>query len=519
MYKRQNWKTLSALITARLERGSKTDVKLSLFSDFVTGTDARANFRGCVLPALLPRKRQTKSDSDADKALHLTLHQAAILQPQSFEDTIFGSPSNFRDTLFSGGDANFRGAQFSGGYADFRYAQFSGGYAIFRHTQFSGGEANFRQTKFSGGNADFHQAEFSGGNAEFREAWFAGTFIDFQLSQFSGGDANFSQTKFSGGYAVFLRTKFSGGKADFRHAKFLDTFAYFRETQFVKSIHFQNARFEKKEANFENAVFPPAIGSQSAFGGTQFFGPVKFSRTNFTNRDGKKLQNEDLHFPFNAFAHANIKDQIILTQRGDEEAQIEFDRALKSVAEACKIEADKNKIEAHYVALEAGCTTLKRAMEQVSDKNRAQRFFKFELLARQQRPSTPWLVKRFTTLYGWTADYGGSIARPLISLAVTWLAFAFIYGLTAYFTQVKPASIAGYIWGPLEFSASHIFRPLFIWSTSTPSPDISWIGKFRAQLYGGEWFIIKLIATLQSFASLTLLFLFGLATKRKFQIG
>ena len=128
-------------------------------------------------------------------------------------------------------------------------------------------------------------------------------------------------------------------------------------------------------------------------------------------------------------------------------------------------------------------------------------------------------MKIFTTLYGWTADYGGSISRPLWSLAAVWVFFGLIYGLNAWCIDVKPETIWGYFWGPLEFSMTHVFRPLFIWSSAIPSADASWAGKYREQLADGGWFAIKFLATLQSFLSLTFLFLFGLATKRKFQIG
>ena len=158
-------------------------------------------------------------------------------------------------------------------------------------------------------------------------------------------------------------------------------------------------------------------------------------------------------------------------------------------------------------------------MEDISDKTRAQRFFKFELLARQQRPSTPWLVKKFTWLYGLTADYGGSMLRPLGALLFTWLFFAVVYGLDAHVIDVSTANPIHMVWGAMDFSGTHIFRPLFIWSKTAASSDGSWLGQYRCQLSEGGWLSIKLLATLQSFISLTLLFLFGLATKRKFQIG
>ena len=126
----------------------------------MTGIDGRANFQGCILPALLPQISRTISarqdskpniDSSDDKiALHLTLHQAAIIQAQNFNGAIFGSPTSFHRTLFSGGNIEFESAHFSGGAANFNNAQFSGGDAYFEKAQFSGGDADFSLAQFSG---------------------------------------------------------------------------------------------------------------------------------------------------------------------------------------------------------------------------------------------------------------------------------------------------------------------------------------------------------------------------------
>ena len=408
---------------------------------------------------------------------------------------------------FSGGDANFRGAQFSGGDAFFSDAQFSGGDANFRGAQFSGGHASFSDAQFSGGHASFRGAQFSGGHASFSDAQLSGGYANFRGAQFSGGHASFSDAQFSGGNAIFSDAQFSGGDANFIEAQFSGGDAYFNRTYFEVSFTYNSARFEKR-ALFQDSIFPPPAGSKNAFSTTEFLGLVDFS--------GKP--NTGQFFPYNAFPNAKISDQIILRDLGDDKAQDGFNRVLKSLSEACS-EKNKEETRQQYIALEQGCIRLKRAMEDKSDKTRAQRFFKYELLARQHRPSTPRLVKIFTTLYGWTADYGGSISRPLWSLAAVWVFFGLIYGLNAWCIDVKPETIWGYFWGPLEFSMTHVFRPLFIWSSAIPSADASWAGKYREQLADGGWFAIKFLATLQSFLSLTFLFLFGLATKRKFQIG
>jgi hypothetical protein len=537
----QKWEALSALITARLECGAKTDLVLEFGPEHIVGIDRRANFRGCILSSLPPETTRAekptspKTYDDEDLALHLSLEQAAILQRQNFTGAIFGSPTNFSHTLFDGSDISFRHAEFFEGDTDFGSAQFSrgdtcfddarfsAGHVYFSNAKFSGFDATFCNAEFSGGNAYFRNAQFSGGDADFLGAQFSGGSAYFYNTQFSGGDANFYNAQFSGGDASFHNTQFSGGDANFYNAQFSGGDAYFTDARLEKGLNFKGARFDKRTI-FINTIFPSAAGSQSAFRGTQFLGPADFSRTKFREEPkagedvGKTLPETDLHFPFNAFAHANIKDQLILTQRGDKSAQDEFDRALKSTEEAGAGETD-DKIEAHYVALEAGCTTLKQAMEKVSDRNRAQRYFKFELLARQRRPSSSPIVKLFTRFYGWTADYGGSIWRPFGTLICLTVLCWLIYAANAAYIADSVTERENTLSEALGFSISHIFRPFFIWSKIAAANDVSWFDHYRTNLSGWGWLSVKLLATVQSFLSVTLLFLFGLATKRKFQIS
>jgi len=91
--------------------------------------------------------------------------------------------------------------------------------------------------------------------------------------------------------------------------------------------------------------------------------------------------------------------------------------------------------------------------------------------------------------------------------------------VNAYLLGVQPDNPWTSLWGPMDFSLTHIFRPLFVWSSSSSANEIGWLPHYKDALSGGGWLTIKVLATLQSLSSLTLLFLFGLATKRKFQIS
>lgn len=569
------WGILSKLVEVKTLLGARTEWEIIYENkEKISGEDRRAQLCGCVLSSLRlqdeqvefedevsPKREHDYQDSQGqDEALHFTLFQTAIMQSQNFREVIFGSALNCNEALFSGDSVDFGGAQFSGGEAYFKGtrftgrdvifidAKFSSGKTFFRSAKFSGGDVNFTNAQFSGGPVFFDHAYFTGGNAFFNRSQFSDSYAFFYSSHFSGGEADFANTRFSDGGVLFdqteflggvnfVRAQFSGGPVFFKGVRFLNGDADFSNTKFITSCNFQNSIFQK-QVLFCDTIFPPAAKSESVFRGTQFLGPIDFSKSNSSqlkDENGKPFSIEQTVVPYNAFDNANIKDQLILSGQGDDDASKDFKLALAAVEEACfsddkdidlrikdtkkAKEAKEASRESRYVALERGCTTLKNAMEKTSDKNRAQRYFKFELLARQRRPSTPWAVKKMTSLYGLVADYGGSITRPLSSLFVSWAFFAFIYGVNAHLIGVTQDNPWTSLWGPMDFSLTHIFRPLFVWSSSTSANEIGWLPLYKDALSGGGWLTIKVLATVQSLASITLLFLFGLATKRKFQIS
>lgn len=502
----QNWNKLRELLTQRMERGEYTNVNIDYINVVtVTGSDGRSQFRGCILPALPSQKtlRNQQQEIKLEDGLHISFYRAAFLQSQHFKNTIFASTTNFQNVKFSGDEVSFLRAEFPSGNVKFNNALFLRSSAYFYESHFSGGEADFRGAQFFEGAA-FTNSLFSGGNAFFDNAKFLDGNVYFFATQFTNGNAYFRKVQFNGEYTTFLL------------AEAVKSVVFF-DTKFDTQLNFQNMVFGST-ASFIDATFPSSKHSQSAFRGAQFNGPVDFSRPTITDEDGNPLPDDDLHFPFNAFDHANIKDQLILTGRGDVYAQQEFDRALRSVEAACKSDETDTR-EDRYVALERGCTTLKKAMEASSDKTRAQRFFKFEMLARAKRPSTGPLTKFMTSIYGLTADYGGSLWRPLAALFISWLVFTLIYGVNGYFIGVTPTNPLSIFWGPIDLSAANIFRPLLIWSKAILPNDATWLDLYQDTLSPGGWLTIKLLATVQSFISITLIFLFGLATKRKFQIG
>lgn len=371
-----------------------------------------------------------------------------------------------------------------------------------------------------------------GSACNFYSAFFCGDKISFASAKFQGA-AYFVLATFTGGITNFANTKFIGGDADFSGASFFGGEVYFFNTEFVKDVTFSSAEFHNQEVvfkhcafssnlnfsdvnflnkvSFEKAVFPQkAIDSESAFRGAIFNHQVNFS--------------EVKNFPLNAFDDVEFLRKVILTDRNSIYGEHDFKRTKKSIKSDFKElgELEHNEIskwtEKRYGALERGCMALKQAMERNSDFHRAQRYFKYELLARQKRPSISWIAKRMTGLYGFFADYGGSIGRPIVSLICCIIIFGIFFALNANCIMDEPLSIGQNFIGGLDSSLTNAFRPFSIWGEAALRGPPNWLQYYHHSLGKGSWLFIKLLATFQSFFSITMLFLFGLAVKRKFQI-
>ncbi|MBY0423186.1 MAG: hypothetical protein K2Q06_12845 [Parvularculaceae bacterium] len=194
-----------------------------------------------------------------------------------------------------------------------------------------------------------------------------------------------------------------------------------------------------------------------------------------------------------------------------------WDSSKANMSGADKREFQTNMTEEAYGALENGARALKRAMENTRDKIGEQRFYELELRARRRRDSTKLWQRLLSLAYGATSDYGASIVKPLGGIVVLWIVFALIYcGFRTSWLHDAPP-VQTFI-DALNFSASAIFRGFSFWSIGEVKQD----DFARALLIDGGDLLglgIKLIATLQSFTSIILVFLTALAARRYFQLS
>lgn len=184
--------------------------------------------------------------------------------------------------------------------------------------------------------------------------------------------------------------------------------------------------------------------------------------------------------------------------------------------------------DARLRELEGGVRALRRSAESVRDVAAAQSFFRMELLTRRRRRHrNAGLIRVFSTLYGVTSDFGGSLSRPLFWLffgllplgaILAWVAASVIATITPE-AAITPGNLGAFpIGDAFSFSGEVTFRPLSYWVDGANADN-----KIAQVLLveSGPWtrFFVKIFATIHSLCALALMFLFGLAARRQFQIG
>ncbi len=472
----------------------------------------------------------------------------------NLERAIFGNMSNFQCAKFSdrplfrnatfGHEVSFSCAEF-GQEADFSKASF-GNRAAFADSIFSD-RVNFSYAQFNDW-ALFEKAKF-GEEAKF---WFVNfgsqsQFVGVNFGNKAGfhkaklGDgANFWQATFGDGVA-FEGTEFLGDVA-FPVAQFLGR-AEFNNATMLGKIDFRAAEI-KGHAGFAGCIWPERVPDhQAAFEGCRFRDVADFKTTGFK--------------AFAMFDGAEFKGRVLLAEPGgiaeDELFAAAFEAtelaaldareetehtALRKAAQqgltgisdplksllsdriarrAARQKADQ-AADLRYGSLAGGLRTLKQAVAAQGDREREQRFFRYEVQVRARRPTEGPFAKRAAWVYGKTSNYGVSVGLPLVWAFVAGLAFATVYGTLGLATGALQwdASWDGPVQA-LQLSLSNSFRPFFVLETPREGVGGFWGGMLRQD----DWvpLVMRGFGVLQSVATIILLFLVGVALRRKFQIG
>lgn len=462
----------------------------------------------------------------------------------NFDDCVFGESVNALGAVFDrtasfmaaefGGEALFANAVF-GGNARFLRARFK------RDARFEGAEFSSR-TRFRGAMFE-RDARFEGASfviARFEEIAFAGE-THFDGGAFAG-PAQFDSSSFQRA-ASFERVSFRE-PASFENCRFSEL-AWFRRASFARDSSFERAEFSafasfaevkaegpvcfraavfEKLVSFEDFVWPAAPRDwHAAFNQALFRGTCAFR--------GAGVR------AFAAFDGATFERGLLFDDMGEDDSDALFDQELRGAMAAARSDAGDGartsretlqQLRSRRVReVERGCRVLKQAMEKASNKAREQVFYRYELMARRAQAETPLWERFFSYLYEWTSNYGASIARPLGVLLIGVIPL-FTMGFwlwAAGLDRLHPVADIGAdplsdFFAALRFAWTNAFYPFSALSNDILSPgDTSWVGAALTQFGAGWSFCIRATATLQSVISLVLIFLSGLAIRRRFQIN
>lgn len=351
---------------------------------------------------------------------------------------------------------------------------------------------------------------------------------------------------------------------------------------FDKRMSFRSAEF-LNNADFAACRFPSKVlDRSSAFFGTRFREPLDLQGVDvlpFSAFHGARLENGILldtkHPNDNQFESAlqETKEAV----KTDKQLERKYKKEKRKDPDEGRRHEDNR-----FGALEGGCRVLKLAHGDAGDYQREQQFFRYELRARRQRPSkglffksersVSSLEKNLSRLYGVTSNYGAAMFKPLGWVLMSALLSAVLYWLIGYGVGVQGqaetsqpaltlaanintglgsaetwlqarAEPAGLHWQqvfPLEFDeAEHaqfrqqfshggdaldlafhnVFRPFGVWWPNFAGETQPWLHNLKEGLGNWGWVGLRVFASLQSIFSIAMLFLSGLALRRKFQIS
>ncbi len=505
------------------------------------------------------------------------LRESSVTKQEKLDlrGVVFPGNANFEGVQFP--EVDFSHARFEG-RANFKNTSFIGEFTRFRNTQF-GGEASFEEAKFSGSFADFRDTEFSekvffiktrfNGDASFRDALFYqnATFQDtgfIKVTNFRGVEfkegAFFPRTEFNGN-ASFLGSQFNEA-VSFRDAHF-SKIVRFRNAQFKGNAHFQYVQFSREHSDFRNARFNEKAYFTNAtfskegtlfrksefnriadFQSTQFNGAANFRNAKFK----ENARFKDSQFKFCArFIAAQFEGLADFTSSGNNKEidafqdEVYFDGAeflddvnfnnrkfqqSTNFSECtfhkaprfhnCLLHQETDFTDARFLDTTSpgsamAYQTLKLDMENKRARQEQLKFYALEMKSRRTAEKRK-ILKFISWLYEATSDYGQRIFLPLVWLAFFFLCFTLFYA--GYFKELLDLDAASILPKSLHFSIKQIIRPFGVFGYSSTSGLSGTIPPSSLQALP-----LIIVASLQSFLSLALLLLSGLAARWRFKIG
>ncbi|MFN3228452.1 MAG: hypothetical protein ACK41P_01205 [Asticcacaulis sp.] len=372
----------------------------------------------------------------------------------------------------------------------------------------------------------------------FYNAYFKG---EVNISGRFAGNAKFSQSRFLK-HATF-NCEFSGNYLS-HGAKYLNNIVFATcifnqkfsnsQAEYASDLNFYNCRFEGiaelssacyfQNLNIYNCMFKEDINLyNSLILNTLNLQDAKFYKNvNINQVDNRKMQHFNISgstfetrlligdnfskAKFSSFQNCQFRDGIIIPYVKYEEENFKYNNELESI-----LKDKETNVEKNLNSLESGLRVLKIASSFNKDTTREHFYNSLEIKTRCNRLSTPWIEKFSSSIYDTISDNGNSIHKPLIIHLIA--IYFFFQQYMIYFNDAGAINCDTFYYA---ISAS-IGRSI----PFTAFSDL--IKEYTNNLYGAPdpwrafWFTI--VGILQTFISTVLIFLTGLAIRRRFQVS
>jgi uncharacterized protein YjbI with pentapeptide repeats len=511
-------KKLSDILQLRLLNTGDSFIDASRSDEIL---DGRAQFSGAVLTEdfLLKLAGDT---SESVQPTRVVCRHAWIALPNA-AGAVFSEEVDFSHVFFSSA-VNFSKAVFQSNLEVSR--------AIF------GGDAWFFETEFMA-NAYFSRAKVLE-NLVFRQAQMHGE-MNFHAANLFGM-ASFDFANFRG-HARFTRIKF-WLSVSFECTHFCHN-ASFIHSQFLDEVVFDHATFEKS-ASFDFSCFSEiarftgaSFADETSFRGVTLSAGASFKevkkwgdsacwgRAFFDTKTSGNLSFERSPLPpLSAFHGLKLDNSALLSfdDPGAKATLASFREQLSRIKakpkNSSKSEEKPTPDDAKRLLddLAGGCRVLKKYFESQGDRERSQRFFRHELEARMKSDEVGRLERLIFWAYRWSSDYGASIGWPLFWLGAAFLGFGFFYwAFAALWLAPEATSGCKVFVGSFDFSLRQTF-PFVTTDMKAENTDFN----MRKILLGdgdrGHNFLLRLVTVGQTTFSLAMIFLTGLAIRRRFKM-
>ncbi len=502
--------------------------------------DGRAQFSGIVVSKGMSLRGPSVSTMYQNE-IHVKLgsyfreeNPLRLVCRQSWLGSLKASNSIFDE------EVDFSGSFFSEGVSFFK--------AVFRK------EALFNSVIFAG-ETSFDDAHFCGDTA-FKEIMQFGS-MHYQYCKFHENinfkKAKLQQVSFLGAEfvknAYFLDSEFSDAntfmnakfhqQATFDSASFADV-ADFTSASFVDSASFRKVLF-KQGAKFQNIKEWGLVPSRwiRAFFASKASGLISF--------EGGSMP------PLSAFdgLHLESGASLVLDDPGYKKMTEAFSTELaeigtKSTKKSSGIDTLGRPDSVFYSSVASGCRSLKKYFDSIGDKDLFQRFARFELEARMKSDEIGWLEERVFAGYRLFSDFGASIVRPFAWLACSVPIFAMLYWVigSVWLNPISSQTTPNRELYPIQtisevserFSKGHFSEidtrpmlgaanfsfhrtfPFGAWDVKAEDKDNNMRKLLLGDGEGAANFTVRVLATIQSIFSIAMIFLAGLAIRRRFKM-